>query len=109
MKIQTPLEFQTFNDGIVNIYHTDDSGNKEVSAYLSNIPFSSRVVGTQRYYAAAQHNIEISDIIRIPLVPDISTYDIIESDSTLYEIKRIQQLNDTNPSCIQLTLQKAVI
>lgn len=108
MKINTPLDFQTFNDGVINIYATDENGNRIETPYLTNIPFENRTVGAKRYFEAKQENIEVSNLIRIPLVPGLDSYDIIESGERFFEIKQQQTLTDTNPACYQLTLEKSV-
>lgn len=102
MKIKTPLEFQPFKDGISNIYCTDDEENK-IYKY-KGIRFDNRILGFKRFFAAESAKVKINKIIRIPMINNIDTYDIVEIDRDIYEIKMIQELRETNPPSMELTL-----
>jgi len=103
--IKTPIEMQTFNDGILKIYETDENGDMKNIPKIGNVRFSNRVIGAKRYFAAAQAQIEFSDLVRIPLITTISNYDVVVMSGYKYEIKQIQCIYDSNPPCVDLTLR----
>ena len=106
MKIKTNTEFTTFNDGICNVFTTDEDGERVADKY-SNLGFENRVLGFKRYFEAAANQIEINRVIRIPDVPGITIYDFAEINLIKYGVKLVQKIYDTNPPSIDLTLDKA--
>lgn len=106
MKIKTNVEFISFNDGICNIFTTDQQGVRLPNKY-TRLSFSKRVLGFKRYFEASARQIDINRVIRIPQLPGIDNYDFIEIDSVIYGVKMVQEIYDTNPMCIDLTLDKA--
>ena len=105
MKIKTDVEFVAFNDGVCNIYYEDEEGAKAVK--YTSLGFSNRILGFKRYYEAAANQIDINRVIRIPQVGNIDNYDFVEIDLVKYGVKMVQQIYDTNPPSIDLTLDKA--
>lgn len=102
MKIKVPnIEFQVFNDGVCDIYYEEDE-HKDFK--YKRLGFNERVLGFKRYFAAASAKVEIKKIIRIPYLENIDDYDTIEIEKEKYEIKLIQAKYDTNPKCLELTL-----
>ena len=106
MKIKTEVEFISFNDGVCNIYPTGYEGERLPNKYTS-LGFSNRVLGFKRYFEASARQINIEKVIRIPQLPGINNYDFVEIDSVIYGVKMVQEIYDTNPMCIDLTLDKA--
>jgi hypothetical protein len=106
MKIKMDTEFISFTDGVCNIFTTDDEGERLPNKY-SNLGFSKRVLGFKRYFEASARQIDINRVIRIPQLPGIDNYDFVEIDSVKYGVKMVQEIYDTNPPCIDLTLDKA--
>ena len=106
MKIKTNVEFISFNDGICDIFTTDQEGVRLPNKYTS-LGFSKRVLGFKRYFEASARQIDINRVIRIPQLPGIDNYDFVEIDSVAYGVKMVQEIYDTNPMCIDLTLDKA--
>ncbi|MCL6573155.1 MAG: hypothetical protein K6T88_15970 [Bacillus sp. (in: Bacteria)] len=100
------IEFSTFNDGICNIFTNDEQEERLPNKY-SKLGFSNRVLGFKRYFEASARQIDINRVIRIPQVPGIDNYDFVEIDSVIYGVKMVQEIYDTNPPCIDLTLDKA--
>lgn len=106
MKIKTDnIEFISFNDGICDIY-TDDENGKRVDKY-KKLGFSNRVLGFKRYFEAAANQININRVIRIPKLKNIDNYDYVEIDEVKYSVKMVQEIYDTNPPSVDLTLDKA--
>ena len=101
-------QIQTFNDGILDIYKTDDNGNKENNAYLANVHFQKRTAGITRIYAAAQASEKFTDVVRVPRGVTVSPYDIVVIDNKDYEVKLVQEIYDTIPQSKDITLNKVV-
>lgn len=99
------IEFISFNDGICNIYAEDENGDR-VDKY-KKLGFSNRVLGFKRYFEAAANQININRVIRIPKLKNIDNYDYVEIDAVKYGVKMVQEIYDTNPPSIDLTLDKA--
>lgn len=105
MKIKTDTEFISFSDGVCDIYTEDEESNK-VYKYNS-LGFSNRILGFKRYYAASANQVQINNVIRIPLVNGIDTHDTLEIKNLgKYDIDLAQIIYDTNPPCIDLTLKQ---
>lgn len=103
MKIKTNTEFTNYNDGVCDIYTVDDNG-ESISKY-KNLGFTERVLGFNRFYAAAANKMEISKVIRIPKLDNIDTFDHVNINGITYDIKLVQIKYDANPLSIDLTLQ----
>jgi len=106
MKIKTDTEFISFSDGVCDIYTTDEDNIRMENKY-SNLGFSKRILGFKRYFEASAREIDINRVIRIPLLLGIDNYDFVEIDSVKYGVKMVQEIYDTNPQSIDLTLDKA--
>jgi len=105
MKIKPDTEFISFSDGVCDIYTEDEDGSR-TDKYKS-LGFSNRVLGFKRYFEAAANQIDVNRVIRIPQVPGIDNYNYVGIGTAKYGIKLVQEIYDTNPLCIDLTLDKA--
>ncbi|MCI8506899.1 MAG: hypothetical protein HFI67_12025 [Lachnospiraceae bacterium] len=112
MKIRTPTEFQTFNDGICRIFSVENiaasgdlpkEGRKEK---FGRVPYERRTVGCQRFYAAKQAAVKVEELIRIPQTGKISTQDLCMIEGRLYRIRQVQQIMDTMPEATDLSLER---
>ena len=103
MKIKADTEFVSYNDGVCDIYTNDDNG-EPISKYKS-LGFTERVLGFNRFYAAAANQMAISKVIRIPKLDNIDTFDHVNINGMAYDIKLVQTIYDANPPSIDLTLQ----
>lgn len=103
MKIQTPTEFLTFNNGTCDIYSV--SGNR-LADKLMTLCYGNRVVGFKRNYAARAANTEINRLIHIPLREDVTTENRTVIGKAEYKIEQAQYLYDTNPPVTVLTLRR---
>ena len=109
MKIKTGnIEFSTFNDGVCNIFTTDEDGERIADKH-SNLGFENRILGFKRYFEASARQIEINRVIRIPQLGNIDNHDYVEIDNVIYGVKMVQPIWDTNPLSMDLTLDKARI
>lgn len=105
MKIKTPIEFLTFNDGIVDIYDTDED-DAIINNSVNQFRFGKRTLGVNRYYQARQNDIELALVIHIHKNPNIHTQNAAVINKTRYKIEQVQQLSDTNPPVTVLSLSQ---
>lgn len=105
MKIKTPIEFLTFNDGILNLFKTDDD-DEIIKNTLTEHRFGNRVVGVKRYFAARTNDIELSKVIHIHKNLSITPAMAAVIGDTRYNIIQIQQLSETNPPVTVLSLEQ---
>lgn len=106
MKIKTDnIEFVSFSDGVCNIYSEDEEGNR-TDKYIG-LGFSNRVLGFNRHFAAKAVQVQTNAVIRIPQVPGIDIHDTVELRGIgKYDIELVQNIFETNPPSIDLTLRK---
>ena len=105
MKIKTPIEFLTFNDGIVSIYDTDND-DEIIRSSIKQFRFGKRTLGVNRYYQARQNDIELALVIHIHKNLNIHTQNAAVINKTRYKIEQVQQLADTNPPVTVLSLSQ---
>lgn len=104
MKIKTDnIEFVSFSDGICDIYTEDEEENKNYK--LRGLGYEERVLGFKRHFAAKAAQVQANAVIRIPKVPGIDTHDTLEIlNMGKYDIELAQNIKDSNPPSIELTL-----
>lgn len=105
MQNKTPIKFLTFNDGIVNIYKTDENDNT-IADTLLTFRFGEEKIGITRFYSAKQNDIEVSKVIHIHKNTDLRTDMAAVINGERYKIIQIQIDSSTNPSCSILTLSQ---
>lgn len=98
------LKIQTFLDGCCVILSQDETG-REVKL-LENVPFDLRTVGSKRFFEAAQIGHTISRVIRIPDVGRAVNDCSVNIRGQTYQILQAQEIMDTCPRCLQLTLEQ---
>lgn len=112
MRIITPTAFQTYNDGICQIYRTGNIAvpglmpKKGMELKYKRIPFEKRTIGVKRHYLAKQENVQLSEVIRIPESVGISTQDICKIGDTQYAIEQIQRIRDAIPASMDVSLRR---
>ena len=103
---------QCFDDGVVTVYTAQ---NKAEPGYHPRIELAEKVrlryeersLGIQRYYNAAQNQIQIERVIRVPRYAGVTNQDIAQTeDGTYYRIDLVQAVMDVYPPCMDLTLAK---
>ncbi len=107
---------QTFNDGVLTVYKVGNIaglGNmpKEglIQKFTNAIPYEERTVGVTRFIANKQENTLIEQLLRIPRINGIAREDVvIPIDGEQYRIKQVQSINDVEPRCLDLSLEKVV-
>lgn len=105
MKIKTKMEFVSFNDGICDIYCEDEEGNKEYKYY--SLGFSNRVLGFNRFFTAKANQVKVNAVIRIPKISGVDNHDTVEIiGAGKYSIELVQEIFESNPPCLDLTLKQ---
>ncbi len=112
-KIETPLNPQTFTDGLATFYRTkNDAGNGNLPKYAAKqflqVPFTEKKVGDVRYYAAMQADSKISKVIRIPRVEGIQpSGDVVtlSGDDRQYKVQKTVRNTLTVPESMDVTLE----
>ena len=105
MKIKTPIEFLTFNDGTVRIYDTDDD-DSIIPATGRSHQFGNEKIGITRYYAARQDDIELDKVIHIHRSISVTTESAAVIENTRYKIEQVQQEPYSNPPSTILSLSQ---
>lgn len=103
MKIQTPTEFLTFNNGYCDVYTV--KGNKPDKKIMT-LCFGDRVAGFKRFFAARAASTNINRLIQVPMQFSVTPEHNVVISGTRYKIEQLQNLNDTNPPVTVLTLRK---
>lgn len=103
-----PLRFEAFTDGVVDFWGLTDT--QTPIRIQTGIRFQERVVGSVRYYEAELAGHQVERVIRIPQLVGLDIqfsgcFAVIGSSQ--YRIARTQQIPDTIPRCIDLTLEQA--
>lgn len=102
---------EVYNDGVVQIYAVTDGAQagllpRPVPSLRETLHYQERRLGVQRYYAAAQNNIKIERVIRVPRpAAEITSQDVaITEDGRRYRIDLVQTAKDCWPQSLDLTL-----
>ena len=97
-------KIQTFLDGTCDLYAQDENGKQKL--VRENVPYQLRTVGSRRFYEAAQIGHTISRVIRIPDIGmALNDCQVIIRGQT-YQVLQMQEIMDTNPRCLQLSLEQ---
>lgn len=107
---------QTFNDGVLTVYKVGNIagiGNMPkdglIQKFTNTIPYEERTVGMNRFIANKQENTLIEQLLRIPRINGIAREDVVVPiDGEQYRIKQIQSINNVEPRCLDLSLEKVV-
>lgn len=108
---------QTFNDGVLKVYEVTniaEPGDRPKDGlelkFENAIPYEERTVGITRFYTGKQAQNTIEQLLRIPKVEGISRNDIVVPiDGEQYRIEQIQSINDVEPRCLDLSLEKVSV
>lgn len=108
---------QTFNDGVLKVYEVTniaEPGDRPKDGlklkFENAIPYEERTVGVTRFYTGKQAQNTIEQLLRIPRVEGISRNDIVVPiDGEQYRIEQIQAINDVEPRCLDLSLEKVSV
>lgn len=103
-----------FNDGVLKMYTVgniagpgDMPKDGLILRFSSSIPYEEKTVGVTRYNAGKQNHNIIEQLLRIPRVKGISRNNIVVPiDGQQYRIEQIQTINDVEPRCLDLSLER---
>lgn len=102
---------QSYNDGMLTVYTVADEaapGRQPVRrlAELVKLPYETRRVGIQRYYAAAQNQTKVQRVLRVPHSGKPVTNRCLADteDGSRYRIDLVQFVPDVYPLSDDLTL-----
>lgn len=102
---------QSYNDGMLTVYTVADEaapGRQPVRrlAELVKLPYETRRVGIQRYYAAAQNQTKVQRVLRVPHSGKPVTNRCLADteDGSRYRIDLVQSVPDVYPPSDDLTL-----
>lgn len=97
-------KIQTFLDGCCDILGPDADGRTVTR--LGGVPFQLRTVGSKRFFEAVQIGHTIQRVIRIPDVEFDMNDCFVTIRGQTYQILQAQEIMDSNPRCLQLSLEQ---
>lgn len=103
--------FETFNDGIVEVFLLKDLSEPGDRPCLRPVlekkfHFKYKTIGVKRAYEAMQSHVRLDEMISIPNDRNISTQHLCRISGIVYEIKQIQHKTDTRPATTLLSLTR---
>lgn len=105
-------EFLQFNDGITDIYSVGniappgDKPREGLTLKYEGLRYEEKTIGVKRYYEAMQANVQLDELIQVPMHKDISSQDVAVIGSKQYHIDQVQHVNDTCPPSSKLSLSR---
>lgn len=103
---------QTYNDGVVMICEVKNVAEPGYAPVENLVPkvkqgYSEQALGIQRYYSAAQNQVQVQRVIRIQKSVGIDSQDVaVTEDGHQYRIDLVQAVMDVFPPSLDLTLAK---
>lgn len=104
---------EVYNDGVVKIYAVTDGAQagllpRPVLSLRETLHYQERRLGVQRNYQAAQNQIQVERLIRVPrpLAPITSQHVAVTEDGRQYRIDLVQEVLDVWPRSLDLTLAR---
>lgn len=97
-------KIQTFLDGTCDLYAQDENGEPQL--VRQNLPYQLRTVGSKRFFEAAQIGHTISRVIRIPDIGMALNDCQVSIRGKTYQVLQMQEIMDTCPRCLQLSLEQ---
>lgn len=103
---------QTFNDGVVDICSVENisqPGNMPKDGLVLKIKglrYAEKTVGMNRYWTALQNQAQITQMIRTQRINSVNVHDVAVLNGKQYDIVQIQYIQDIEPSCMDLSLQR---
>jgi hypothetical protein len=104
---------EVYNDGVVQIYAVTDGAQagllpRPVPSLRETLHYQERRLGVQRNYQAAQNQIQVERVIRVPrpLAPITNQHVAVTEDGRTYRIDLVQEVLDVWPRSLDLTLAR---
>lgn len=95
---------QMFLDGCCDILGSDETGQRQV--WRGGVPFARRTVGSKRFFEAEMAGHTVTRLIRVPELGVPLQQCEVAIDGQIYQIVQAQEIADTCPRCLQLTLEE---
>ncbi len=103
---------QSYNSGILTVYRVTDGAKPGFAPVpglrkIAVLRYEELRLGLNRYYSAAQNQVKIEKVARVPKGPDISSQDVaVTEDGRQYQINLVQLADGVWPPSLDLTLAK---
>lgn len=111
MKPRTKKIDQQYDDGFLKVYEQKDISspgefeNIQTVVKYPKIYYQNRTVGYKRFLQGKQVDLEIQKLLRIPNLPDINIFDIVETENgQQFKIEQIQDPVGVYPASLDLSL-----
>lgn len=101
------VQFETFNDGACSLWQLDRA--RKPTLLLGNVRFQNRTIGIKRNFEAEQAGHTVQKLIRIPRMDFIKPGVFVVIGSQQYTVLQAQNIYDTIPECMDLTLENPTI
>lgn len=101
---------RTFNDGSLVGIQTD--GAKITKNLTRAIPFGQMVIGESRFYHAMGEKVKLSKVVSIPWdmaivgISKVILSDFKEGRDGVFRVVQMQEIPDSAPPCMQLSLEE---
>lgn len=97
-------KFEEFNDGIVDVYDVNGEDKLEKTKY--GLRFENENVGITRHYAAQAADTRVDRVIHILRQQGIKPHQVAVIEGEQYDIDKTDEIKDTLPPIIKLSLIK---
>ena len=97
-------KIQTFLDGTCDVYAQGENG--DMLLVRQHVPYQLRTVGSKRFFEAAQIGHTISRVIRIPDIGMALNDCQVSIQGQTYQVLQMQEIMDSCPRCLQLSLEQ---
>ena len=104
-------KFLKFNDGVTDIYAVENIAEKgdrpkDGLSIKHHLRFGYETIGIKRNYEAMQAQVQLSEMIIVPMHRDISSQDVAIINGVQYRIDQVQHKTDTLPPSSLLSLSR---
>lgn len=103
------VQFEVFGDGVTHIFKMKDMSEPGDRPCLKPVlyhkyGFDYKTIGSRRKYDAMQAEVQIDEMISIPMDREIHDLDIFVICGQQFEVKQIQHKQDTKPATSLVSL-----
>lgn len=102
--VLTKKHVRAFTDGIADIYTVRDDDTIELMQ--GGIRFEAMTVGSQRFFAAKDHQHSVDKMIAVPKCPEPTANMVAVINGEQYDILQVQEIKDSFPKTRQLSLER---
>ena len=95
---------RAFIDGIADIYRVRDDDT--IEPVQTGIRFQAMTVGSQRFFAAKDHQHSVDKMIAVPECPEPEANMVAVIGGRQYDILQAQEIRDSFPRTWQLSLER---